>query len=141
MTDKELYDKMGKLPKASDEEWKKRIVNYPDIPLTELVPDSNSHLVFGERVMVSFLTMSANTCFPPHSHEAEQIMIVLEGYMDEIIEGKLYPIKKGDVITLPSNIEHGGYIRDVDCSVIDIFSPPREDFREKYRKTLGKLNI
>ena len=127
-------------PYATEEEFKNRVVHYPDVPLTELVPGSTSHLVVGERVLVSFLTMSANSYFPPHRHEAEQIMIVLDGYVEEIINGKLYPAKKGDVLILPSNMEHGGRIYEVDCSVIDIFSPPREDFLEKYKKTLEKIH-
>jgi quercetin dioxygenase-like cupin family protein len=126
-------------PHASDEEFKKRVVHYPDVPLTELVPGSTSHLVGGERILVSFLTMVAHSYFPPHRHEAEQIMIVLDGYIDEIIEGKLYSATKGDVLILPSNIVHGGYIGGVDCRVIDIFSPPREDYLEKFRKTLGRI--
>lgn len=129
------------LPFANDQEFKKRVVHYPDIPLIELVPSANSHLVLGDKIMVSFLTMSAKGYFPPHRHEAEQIMIVLDGYVDEIVEGKLYRLEKGDVIVLPSNIEHGAYLREVDCQVIDIFSPPREDYRDKYvkaiRKTMG----
>lgn len=129
----------GNDPYASAEEFKKRVVHYPDVPLTELVPGSNSHLVAGQRALVSFLTMSANSYFPPHRHEAEQIMIVIDGYMDEIIEGKLYRVKKGDVIVLPSNIEHGGRIREVDCKAVDIFIPPREDYLEKYRQTLEKI--
>jgi len=128
----------GKEPYASEEEFKKRVIHYPDVPFTELVPGSVSHLVAGEKVLVSFLTMSANSYFPPHRHEAEQVMIVVDGYMDEIIEGKLYRVKKGDVIILPSNIEHGGRIGEVACRVIDIFSPPREDYLEKYRQTLQK---
>jgi quercetin dioxygenase-like cupin family protein len=129
----------GKEPYASEEEYKNRVTHYRDVPLTELVPGSQSHLVAGQRALVSFLTMSANSYFPPHHHEAEQIMIVIEGYMDEIIEGKLYRVKKGDVIVLPPNIEHGGRLREVDCQVIDIFSPPRQDYLEKYRRTLEKL--
>ena len=124
------------LPFAGDEAFRRRMVRYPSIPLAQLVPGSNSHLIFGERITVSFLTMSANSYFPAHHHEAEQIMIVLDGYADEIVEGKLYPLEKRDVIMLPSNIEHGAYLRGVDCRVIDIFSPPREDFRVKYLKTI-----
>ena len=45
-------------------------------------------------------------------------------------------VKKGDVIVLPSNIEHGGRIREVDCKAIDIFCPPRIDYIEKHRKAL-----
>lgn len=121
---------------ATEEESKKRIINYHDVPLTELVPGCHSHIVSGERGLVSFLTMPANGFFPPHRHEAEQIMVVLEGYLDEIIEGKLYPVKEGDVIILPSNIEHGAQIHEVDCKAIDIFVPPRQDYLEKLRKTL-----
>ncbi len=126
------------LPFASEQEFKRRVTHYPDIPLVELAPGCNSHLVFGDKIMVSFLTMSANSFFPPHRHEAEQIMIVLDGYADEIVEGKLYRLEKGDVIFLPANVEHGAYLREVDCRVIDIFSPPREDFRDKYLKTTQK---
>jgi quercetin dioxygenase-like cupin family protein len=126
------------LPFANDQEFKRRVVHYPDIPLVELVPGSNSHLIFGDKITVSFLTMSANSYFPPHRHEAEQIMIVLDGYADEIVEGKLYRLERGDVMLLPSNIEHGAYLREVDCRVIDIFSPPRQDFRDKYVKAIQK---
>ena len=121
---------------ATDEEFNKRVVNYHDVPMTELVPDCYSHIVSGERGLVSFLTMPAQSLFPPHRHEAEQIMIVLEGSLDEIIDGKLYPVKEGDVIILPSNIEHGAQIGEADCKAIDIFVPPRQDYLEKLRKTL-----
>jgi quercetin dioxygenase-like cupin family protein len=127
----------GTEPYATEEEFQQRIVHYPDVPLAELVPGTTSHIVPGERALVSFLTMSANSFFPPHRHEAEQIMIVIEGHMDEIIEGKLYRVKKGDVIVLPSNVEHGGYIREVACKAIDIFTPPRQDYLEKYRKAVA----
>lgn len=94
------------------------------------VPGTTSHIVTGKRALVSFLTMSANSVFPPHRHEAEQIMTVFDGYMDEINEGKLYRVKKGDVIVPPSTIEHGRYIREVDCAAIDIFIPPAGLTRE-----------
>jgi len=126
------------LPFASDQEFERRVLHYPDIPLVELVPGSNTHLVFGDKITVSFLTMSANSYFPPHRHEAEQIMIVLDGYADEIVEGKLYRLKSGDVMLLPSNVEHGAYLREADCRVIDIFSPPRQDFRDKFDAMIQK---
>ena len=128
-------------PFADDQEFKRRVMHYPDIPMVELVPGSNSHLFFGDRITVSFLTMAAGSYFPPHRHGPEQIMIVLDGYADEIVEGKLYRLQKGDVIVLPSNVEHGAYLREVDCQVIDIFTPPREDFRDKYMKVLQKTKI
>jgi hypothetical protein len=38
--------------------------------------------------------------------------------MDEMIDGKLYRIKKGDVIKLPSNIPHGGCLYDLPCKAL-----------------------
>ncbi len=120
-----------KEPYATQEEYKQRIIRYRDIPLAELVPGSNSHIVSTEKVTVSFLTMNPGIYFERHRHEAEQVMIVLDGAIDEIIEGKLYPVKKGDVIVLPPNTEHGGYVSEQGCTVIDIFCPPRPDYVAK----------
>jgi len=119
-------------PEASPEERRKYVVRpLEEVPLVELVKGSFSHLIWGKNVMVSFLTMKAGSTFEIHSHPNEQVMIVLEGYCDEIIEGKVYRVEKGDVIIIPPNVPHGAIIGDVDCKVIDIFSPPREDYKKK----------
>ena len=109
-----------KEPVASSEEFSSHVIHYPDLPWVELVKGSNTRLVTGEQSMISFLKMDAHSYFAPHRHKQEQIMIVLDGYCDEIIEGKLYRVKKGDVIVLPPNIEHGAYIGDQDVQVIRV---------------------
>jgi len=120
-----------KEPYATQEEFNQRVIRYRDIPLVELVPGSNSHIVSTERMTVSFLTMAPNSHFAVHRHESEQIMIVLDGACDEIIEGKLYHLEEGNVVILHSNTEHGGYISERSCRVIDIFCPPRQDYVAK----------
>lgn len=129
-----LYSVQAKEPYASVEEYSKYIVNKDSVPWTELVPGANTHLIWGDKVMVSFITMSPWSAFPSHKHEAEQIMIVVDGYMDEMIDGKLYRVKKGDVIVIPSNMPHGGYLYDVPCVVIDVFSPVRPDYIKKTKE-------
>ena len=126
-----------KEPYASQEEFDKRVSHYPDIPLVELGPGSNSHLVCTKNITVSFITMDANIRTSLHHHESEQVMIVVDGECDEMVEGKLYHLRKGDVIRLPSNIEHRAYISDRGCKAIDIFSPPRKDLVEKLEKISG----
>ena len=126
-----------KEPYASQEEFSKRVVHYSDVPLVELAPGSNSHLVSAVNMTLSFVTTEPNTYFPIHHHEAEQILIVLDGGCDQIMDGKLYPLKKGDVITIPSNVEHGSYISDKGFKAIEVFSPPREDLVAKLKKALA----
>ena len=125
---------------ATAEEFKSHVIHYPDLPSVELVKGSNSRLVAGEQSMISFLKMDAHSYFAPHRHKQEQIMIVLEGSCDEIIEGKLYHVKKGDVILLPSNIEHGAYIGNEDVQVIDVFGEVRGDYLLKMQQAMAAMN-
>jgi quercetin dioxygenase-like cupin family protein len=129
-----------KEPKASADEFRSDVIHYPDLPTVELVKGSNSRLVSGEQSMLSFLKMDANSYFAPHRHPQEQIMTVLEGECDEIIEGKLYHVKKGDVIILPPNIEHGAYIGSQDVQVIDVFGYPRSDYLLKMTQKMAEMN-
>jgi len=125
-----------KEPYASQEEFNKRVVHYPDVPPVELWPGVNSHLVSVKNITVSFITMSPNVTTTAHRHEAEQVMIVVDGEIDQIVEGKIYHLKKGDVIILPSNEEHAAYVSDKGCHAIDVFSPPREDLAAKLKEAL-----
>lgn len=122
-----------KEPYASQEEFSKRVVRKRDIPQVDLVPGSRSHIVSTEKVTVSFITMDPNSYFAVHRHEQEQVMIVTDGAIDEIVDGKIYHLEKGDIIILPSNMEHGGYISDRGCCAIDIFSPSRQDYVAKLK--------
>lgn len=135
-----LAQQKPKEPAASADEFKARVIRQTDLPETELVPGSNSRLIAGEQSMISFLTMDKGSYFAPHKHHQEQIMIVLDGYCDEIIEGKLYRVQKGDVIVLPSNIEHGAYIYDQDVHVIDVFGEVRADYMVKMLQVMAGLN-
>jgi quercetin dioxygenase-like cupin family protein len=129
-----------KEPVATPAEFKDRVIHQPDLPETELVEGSNSRLVVGEQSMISFLTMDAHSYFAPHHHVQEQIMIVLSGSCDEIIEGKLYHVKAGDVVILPSNVVHGAYINDEDVHVIDVFGSPRSDYMMKMMQVMVDMN-
>ena len=128
-----------KEPAASREEYNKYVVHYADVPAIELTTGVKAHIVSAEKITLSFATAEPDAVLPPHRHENEQMLIVLDGAMDLIIEGKHYQVEKGDVIVLPSNTEHGAYFKDKGARVIDVFSPPRQDFvamREELIKEL-----
>ena len=122
-----------KEPYATQEEYKKRVIHERDIPALRLFPDINveTHLISAERLTVLFNSWTPNVQVPVHKHESEQILIMADGTCDFIIEGKLYHLEKGDVVVLPSNIEHGAYASDKSMQTIEIFSPPRYDYLEK----------
>ena len=120
-----------KEPYASQEEYDKRIIHYEDTTAFYPHPSVKAHIVSSKKMTVALLAVEPNTYVPVHQHEHEQIMIAIDGAIDLVIDGKLYPFKKGDVVVFPSNLGHGGYVSDEGYSGIDVFSPPRDDFIAK----------
>ncbi len=120
-----------KEPYATQEEYNNRIIHFDDIPAIEPHPGLEMQIVSSENMTVAVTTADPNVYVPVHQHEHEQIMIATGGAFDLVIDGKLYPLKKGDVTVLPSNLEHGGYVSDKGYSSIEVFSPPRQDWRAK----------
>ena len=130
MEKKELY--------ATEEEFNKRVIRYRNVPIVELFPGVKSHIVSTEKVTLNFLTEAPNCQSGIHHHESEQIMIVTDGALDEIVDGKLYHLEEGDVIIIPSNLEHEAYVSDKGCRIIDVFSPPRQDIVAKLEEAMKR---
>ena len=65
---------------------------------------------------------------------------LVKGSCDEIIDGKIYKVKKGAVVVLPPNIVHGAYIGNEDVQVIDVFGEVRSYYLLKMSHTMADLN-
>lgn len=93
-----------------------------DQPLTGIL----RQVIRGEKAMVSRVMLEAGAIVPTHSHENEQIAMLISGRMlftlgdDEEVE-----LIAGQVLLLPSNIRHGAIAAE-DSVVLDVFSPPAE---------------
>ena len=65
---------------------------------------------------------------PYHSHPHEQITFVAEGELFFYKDGKEFHLKKGDLITIPPEVQHCVRTLSEDARLIDSFSPIRKDF-------------
>ena len=102
----------------------------PDIH-QNVSPGFNRKIAYLEKLMVAVceFTDGPSTDFDPsHSHEHEQITYVADGELIFRLEGEDYQLKKGDIISVPSEKEH--CIKKLTSRVIliDSFSPVRNDF-------------
>ena len=123
--------------RATDEERGNCITTYRQVPAAQLAPGAMSHILAGRNMTLSFASLQAGSYFPVHTHPYEQMMLILKGELDAILEGVLYRMKPGDVILFPAGLEHGAQMREQDCEILDIFSPARPDYEEKLKQAVS----
>ncbi|PKM67386.1 MAG: hypothetical protein CVU95_06655 [Firmicutes bacterium HGW-Firmicutes-2] len=116
---------------SSNDNTQKYVYTIEDLPETVIVQeeDIRTKFLISKNAMVSFINVPKGSTFPIHSHDAEQIMIVLEGEEHHEIDGKKIIMHAGDVCVHPANVPHGGYT-PTGIKAIDIFAPARDSHVE-----------
>lgn len=71
--------------------------------------------------------LEAGSVMPEHQHPHEQIAHVIAGRMRLIVSGEPHELGPGDSFYLRSNVPHGVETIE-DTTVIDTFSPPRDEY-------------
>jgi quercetin dioxygenase-like cupin family protein len=87
-----------------------------------------STLVEGKSMMVCECTFAPGVKVPNHSHPHEQVGYVASGRIHITIDDKSFELGTGDSYCAPSNVPHSAFTTERSV-VVDIFSPPREDYR------------
>lgn len=82
----------------------------------------------GERAMLSVVTLAPNAEGSIHSHPQEQWGILLEGGGVRIQDGQEVPVSAGDFWRTPGGVEHGIRAGAKGARILDVFSPPREEY-------------
>ena len=95
----------------------------------ELVPGAILRPIWGERVMMVHLTLEDGAVVPLHHHPHEQTGMVLEGEFELTIGDEKKVVKQGDAYVIPSNVEHTAVASRGRAVALDIFSPPREEYK------------
>lgn len=100
----------------------------------ELFPGIVGALVAGEHLMLSFLEMEEGAEVAEHSHPHEQAGLVLDGKLRFRIGDQEKVAGPGDAFIIPPNVVHWGIVEEGPAKVLDIFSPPREDYIDRYNR-------
>ena len=82
----------------------------------------------GEHAMLSVVTLAPGSKGKLHHHAEEQWGMVLEGKALRIQGDSQIPVQKGDFWRTPPNVPHTIVAGPEGALVLDVFSPPREDY-------------
>lgn len=85
-------------------------------------------LAVGERAMVTRMRFQTGANAPKHTHPHEQVGYVVSGRYRQTIAGTIHELHPGDSYAIPGGIEHAMEVLE-DGQVIDVFTPPRDEFR------------
>jgi quercetin dioxygenase-like cupin family protein len=81
----------------------------------------------GENLQFFFETLEVGQAGEPHSHENEQLTIMLRGAVDMRLGDEKLRVSAGDVIFIPAWEEHQLLDTIEESYAVDIFSPPKPD--------------
>lgn len=95
----------------------------------ELFDGIVARIYWGENIMTMVADLAPNAKLPTHSHPHEQGGIILEGELEFTIGDETKLLKPGDVYIVPGDAPHSAVAGNAPCKVLDIFSPPREDYK------------
>jgi len=96
----------------------------------EIHPGIKVRIMHGKKIMMMLVDIAPNADVPTHTHENEQAGRVLSGSFKLIIDGQEHILKEGDHYLIPSNVPHSAHGTDSSSLALDIFSPPREDYKK-----------
>ena len=128
---------MQQFERAEEHDRDDTVVAYNGIPLAELAPGAMSHIFAGKNMTLSFAHLQSGAYFPVHTHDFEQIMVILDGEVDAVLDGKLYHMYPGEIICFPEGHQHGAVMNYGDCFIVDMFAPARADYEQKLREAMA----
>jgi len=84
--------------------------------------------VHGERVSFALLELAPDAVVPEHSHENEQVGILLEGSMAFTIGAETRDLRPGGTWRILANVPHSVATGPDGAVVVEAFAPARDDW-------------
>ena len=96
----------------------------------QLAEGITTRIFVGDNVMLSVVRIAPHSSGTLHSHQQEQWGVLLEGECVRMQGDEEVLMKAGDFWHTPGGEAHGIRTADSAATVLDIFSPPREEYKQ-----------
>ena len=110
-----------------------QFVDFDEVRGFELAAGVTGRPLFGEGAMLNLIEFEPGSTVQLHSHEHEQLGVVLRGTQVLIVNGEEHAMGPMQGYVLPGGVEHSAYCGPEGATVLDIFRPVREDYRERWQ--------
>lgn len=96
-----------------------------DLPLKESNPGSRHPVLQGSHLSAVVLHPTPQTTVPDHTHDEEVLGVVMDGYVDLVVDGAAQRVEAPGYYHIPAGVVHsasGGT-----GTVVEVFAPARPD--------------
>jgi unsaturated pyranuronate lyase len=101
------------------------------IDARELAPGALAQPITGRNVQLVRTEIQPGCVFAPHRHPHEQFILVIDGAIEFDIDGEQRALGPMGVFYFEPGALHGArVVGDEPVSLIEVFAPPREDYRD-----------
>jgi len=115
------------MPKA---DWVYSLANDARGIARTLAKGVETRIFVGDNLMLSVVRMAPNAVGEVHSHPNEQWGVLLEGSATRIQGAEEIDVSAGEFWHTPGGVPHGIRVGPEGALVLDIFSPPRDEYRK-----------
>lgn len=105
------------------------LISNPDVKSVDMMPGvTRKNLTDGDKMMLCEIRLEQGAVVPSHTHPHEQTGYLVSGRVRFQIGDEVRELVPGDAWMVPGGVPHE--VTTLETAVaLDIFSPPREDFR------------
>jgi quercetin dioxygenase-like cupin family protein len=95
----------------------------------QLAPGVTAKIASGEKVMLSLVTLAPGAVVPEHAHPHEQMGMLVSGSMELTVSGQTRTLSGNAIYLVPGGVLHKALAGPEGAVALDVFSPPREEYR------------
>ena len=110
-----------------------RFVRFSDVRAFELAAGISARPLFGEGAMLNLIEFEPGAVVAEHEHPHEQLGLVLRGIQVLVVAGEEHALGPMEGYVLPGGVPHSAHCGPDGATVLDVFQPVREDYRERWQ--------
>lgn len=105
---------------------------YPtgSLALAEDVPGARQWAVSLDQTMLTYFEVDPDCRFESHSHESEQITMVIEGVLFFEQRDTIIGVKAGEAIAIPAHAPHAVFTGETAVKAVDAWSPVMDKYKQ-----------
>jgi quercetin dioxygenase-like cupin family protein len=100
----------------------------PDLALQQVWDSIAARSLHGERITLAVVELDPGAIVAEHHHANEQLGVLLRGAMTFRVGDETSELGPGGMWRIPADVPHWAQAGPEGAVVIDVFSPPREDW-------------